>query len=797
MSHSTARPMDQGTIRQLAEQLAHWGESLIARGRSPLRKIETFPSLLTACGPQSPPLVFWINRDSFMAGGLVLFPAADDPHTLETGLCCAQALGLRYFVTWTTDGITFWDAQPPTPAAGKKLKVGKTGKPTAGDFQEALQRLMEEIKIMSVLGAVPPPELSAHYLANLCRTTLLAVRPLLTDAYRIARSEGNLTGEAPAAEVLAASKAIVTLGRLLSLTLWRPSAAVAQPCDLEQVLTASLALLPSELAGVLATDEQEQPLPADAAVRFHLFFRRLAQLQAATDQSRHCRALSLLLEHESPRLGGFPLPFPLDPERQPALLLNPDRLYSKTGRPIEIAPRPILVMTALLRRLQNAPPAAGQAASLWQAAPFSAPHLISGTLAARRPPESAQRHSWKALLRTSWPTRRFALPLRTPAWAWEFLHLLGLAAEGAVIELRLSDRWLTSEFGRPLIELIKEQCTLDELVADRDGWLCLRLFKELRPGHVTVFRRDDGTDRQLSWQTLRAAHPALLTLARALPDELFSLLDEGRLTLPADEQWEPGRAKALYLYTRSTLGRLLWQITSGGRSLPRRQNLHRDLLRAGLPVPGAAALDLLQQLADSAGDALPSIREIDREVERWLGNSVSLADLAMSSGSRPDLAYPRPPADDRTGLAEEIAGTIFVDGLPRFPEHYLFDYYRPDLVEYVFDPPLSLAGQFFDTVELRDRRGRIIRVEGQDTARALQLAAAAAAGSLQVKLPADREILAAILERYLADLETLRQALLRETHRRLADPTAAATLAEEIWAGHGLPPWSLVVEDRR
>jgi hypothetical protein len=797
MSPSTARPMDQGTIRHLAEQLAHWGESLIARGRSPLRKIETFPSLLTPCGPQSPPLVFWINRDSFMAGGLVLFPAVDDPQTLDSGRCCAQALGLKYFVTWTTTEITFWDALPSSPVAGKMFKVGKAGKPTTGDFQEALQRLMEEIKIMSVLGAVPPPELSAHYLANLCRATLLAVRPLLTDAYRIARSRENQDGELLPAEVLADSKAIVTLGRLLSLTLWRPSAGIAQPGDLEQVLTASLGLLPPDLAVVLAADEQEQPLPEEAAVRFHLLFRRLTQLQAAANQPRHCQALSLLLEHESPRFGGFPPPFPLKHGHRPTLLLNPDGLYSEAGRPIEIGPRPILVMTALLRSLRNIPPADGQAASLWQAAPFTAPHLISGTLSGRHLPENTRRHTWKALLRTSWPTRRFALPPRTPAWAWEFLHLLGLAAEGAVIELRLPDGWLTNDFGRQLIELMKEQFTLDQLTGDLDGWVCLRLFKELRPGHVTVFRRHDGTSRRLSCQSLRTAHPSMLTLARALPDELFCLLEEGRLKLPVVEQWDPRLAKGLYLYTRSTLGRFLWQMTGGGRTLPRRQSLHGDLLQAGLPVPEAAALAQLQQLADSAGDTFPSIREIDREMESWLGNSVSLDDLSMKPVSRPALPSPAPPEDEPTGLAEEIAGKVFVDGLPRFPEHYLFDYYRPNLAEYLFDAPLSRTGQFFDTIELQDHRSRTIRVEGEETARALQLAAAGAAGSLQIRLPTDREILAAILERYLADLGMLHQALLRETHRHLADPKAATDLAKKIWTDHGLPPWPLVVEHRR
>jgi hypothetical protein len=785
--------MEHRTLRQLAEQLAHWGESLIARGRSPLRKIETFPSLLTSCGPQNPPLVFWINRDSFMAGGVVFFPAAVDPQTLATGRCCAQALGLKYFLTWTSSEIIFWDALPFDPVAGKTLKVGKTAQPTAGDFQEALQRLMEEIKIMAVLGAVPPPELSAHYLANLCRTTLLAVRPLLTDAYRIARSEQKSPETDLPAEVLAEGKAIVTLGRLLSLTLWNPSAAIVQPGDLEQVLAASLALLPPELAGILHAAEEEHPLPEEAAVRFHLLFRRLAQLHTATDHPRRGQALSLLLEHESTRLGGFPLPFPLQPAQAPVLLINPDRLYPETAPPIEIAPRPILVMTALLRQFQGTPPAVCQATTLWQAPAVAAPHLISGTLSGRRPPGSTQRHTCKALLRTSWPTRRFGLSPRAPAWAWEFLHLLGLATEGATIELRLPDRWLSTDFGRLLIELIKEQFTLDQLADDQQGWLCLRLFKDLRPGHLTTFRQSNGASRQVSWQRLRAAHPSLLILAWTLPDELFGLLDDGRLALPADEHWKPRREPALYLYTRSTLGRFLWQMVSGGRSLPQRRYLRKDLLQAGLPIPEVPALGPLRQLADSAGQTLPSLQEIDRELARWLGKSVSLTGLSGEPGSRPDLAGPPSPTD-QSGLAEEIAVQIFVDGLPRFPEHYLFDYYRPQLADYHFNAPLVLAGQFFETVELHDRQGLVLQIEGRETARALLLAAASATGDRHVQLPTDSEILTAILDRYLADLDTLRHNLLRETHRRLSDPQAALALAEKIWTGHGLPDWSLLAE---
>ena len=66
--------MDQDTLRQLAQQLALWAQEFITGGRSPFRRVETFAPLLTEAGEINPPLVFWINRDSHMAGGAIFFP---------------------------------------------------------------------------------------------------------------------------------------------------------------------------------------------------------------------------------------------------------------------------------------------------------------------------------------------------------------------------------------------------------------------------------------------------------------------------------------------------------------------------------------------------------------------------------------------------------------------------------------------------------------------------------------------------------------------------------------------------
>jgi hypothetical protein len=788
MSSTSIRPPGTQTIRQLAEQLAHWGESLIAHGRSPFRKIETFPTLLTPCGCQKPPLVFWINRDSFMAGAVILFPDENDSSSLETGRCFAQALGLAYFVTWTADKIVFWDARPAVPTGGKHFKLQTRGKTSPEDFQEALQKLMEEAKVMAVIGAVPPPELSAHYLANLYLTTLLGVRPALVDAYRVARAGHSSSGDEMPAEILADQKNILTLVRLLSLILQNQGSMIAQPEDLESALLQSLGTLPESLSNTLQPDEGEIVLPDEAAVRFHLLYRRLTQLRTATDPDRHCQALNLLLEHESPGVGCHPLPFPVVREQGLTLLLNPSSNCSEIEKPLEVAPRSVLAMTALLRHLQEASAATGQVSDIWQLPSSAAPRFVNGTLADCHVPDPDRRRTHLARLRTSWPTRRFQLPPKAPEWCWQFLHLLGIAAEGATIELRVPDLLPTADFGRPLIQLIQEQFTLDLLERERDGWLLLRIFKSPLPDHLTRFPQQDFSVRQIPWQMLRETHPAILALALTVSEELFTLLDAGRLRFLKEDSWVSEQEEALFLYTRSSLGNYLWQLVTNGRNLPSRRSFRQDLPAVGLPVPESAGLSHLQRQFGENGGPPPSSREIDRELASWLGRKLSLPVSAATNRSRSG----RQVQQDKSELADQIGELVFVDGIPRFPDHYLFDYYRPELMEFAFDGPLTAEGQFFDTFELRDTQGNSLRVEGAETAKALLLASAPGSGAMRLALPRDRQIVAAMLERYLADLRELHQTLLQETHRLKADPQAADKLAETIWKKHNLPPWSLI-----
>ncbi|MFQ5578458.1 MAG: hypothetical protein ACE5G8_15865, partial [Anaerolineae bacterium] len=560
--------MDQHTLQLFSRQLAHWAETAISQGRFPFRKVETFPSLITEEGEHRPPLVFWVNRASCMAGGILLFPPQEAEQGVALGRLCAQALGLRHFVTWAAREIVFWEDRGEAAARGKTLPLPDSDRAAAG-FRDALTAVMEELKVLSVLGAVAPAQLSAHYLVNLCRGTLQASQPFLTEACRVARGEKRLPEKALPPEDLAHHKGALTLLRLIALIVHDRLPPTVQPEGLERAMRFALDTLPPGPREARSMAADELPLPAESAVAFHHLFRRLVQLRLGNDRQRITRFLEILLDHEANRLGGFPLPFGAGEAGETTLLVNPDRLYRQGEEAIEVAPAPILAFTALLRDLQGLAPIRAQAAEPFTFASVPAPAAVKGTLAANDIPPAPHRRRLAAQLRTSWPARRFSLPPRTPRWVWEFLHLLGLAEEQARIELNTPGGWLTADYGIPLAELFREQFTLDHLACSADDHLQLRLTKGFDPEGVTTLVGPEGM-RQVPWGKIRGGHRSLLPLALHLPDDLFSLLEEGFLQIPAAHGCPDAGERELYLFSRSSLGRLLWGIVSGGRPLPQR-----------------------------------------------------------------------------------------------------------------------------------------------------------------------------------------------------------------------------------
>jgi hypothetical protein len=777
--------MDQETLQRFSRQLAQWAETAIAGGRLPFRRAEALPSLLTEGGEQHPALVLWINRDSWMAGGVVLLPDGDESAAAEAGRQSALALGLRHFVTWSTRRITFWEECEGNPVPRRHLPAGSERTGSTEGFQRLLLALLEELKLSCVTGAVPPADLSPHYLANLCRATLDGIRPLLEETARVARAEGRISPHLAPPD-WARAKGFLTLVRLLALVFFDRLPAGVQPERLEQAMRFALDTLPPGLGQTLAPPSDEEPLPAEAGVRFHQLLRRLTQLQAGTDLPRGALLLELLLNEAAPHLGGFPPPSPPTDAERPLLLLNPDRHLPLPAESVLVAPAPILAASALLRHLRNEPQSQRQAEEPFSLSPPLPLRTILGTLPPGRPPDPEERRRLELGLRTSWPTRRFPLPRTTPGWCWTLLHLGGLLDAGGRLEIALADGWLPTDYGRALLGLLQEEFTLHSVARGENHCLHLQLTRGDIPAAEVRVLAPSG-ERQLSRSRLRASHPVLLALALELPAGVWSLLETGLLRLPAETSPPSATPETLALFLRSTLGGRLWQTVSGDRPRPPLPSVPAEIARHGLPLPAPAVLDDLAAMAREEGDGAPTAA-VDARLSPWLGGEWNLP------GTNAGREAPRPgripaSAAHRDALAERIASAAFVDGLPRFPEQYLYGHFRPELAQFVFSGPLRMGGTFFDRVTLHGPGDERMEVTGEETSRALLLASFS--GRSPVHLPVDRQLCRTILDAYTADLQSLRRNLVRLCHQHITDRRAADAMVERIWCSRPLPPWPL------
>jgi hypothetical protein len=388
------------------------------------------------------------------------------------------------------------------------------------------------------------------------------------------------------------------------------------------------------------------------------------------------------------------------------------------------------------------------------------------------------------MLRLSWPTRRFNLPAHAPRWLWECLHLLGRAAPQASFDLQLPATWLTSEYGTCLFELLSSQFSLELLEGDPQGPLRMRFCKDEQQNSLTIFAGPFGP-RQYPWNTMRLKHRALLLLQLALPDEILVLLDQERLTVRPviDQKSQPGAE----LFIRSSLGSWLWNLVSAGRPLPTSAALLQSIARQGLPCPSEQMLQALQQACQQKTGGLPPVAIIDQEVNRLLG---PLPPLERSAYRRRTIPPSAQCNDVKNAATEEIANAVFIDGIPRFPEQYLYNYFRPALISFSFSGPLTIGNEFFGRTSLFDSVGTLIEVENPDIAAALQLASQTAPSP--ILLPADRQTCAEITDRYRSDLLRLRQELLRRVHLAISESRAAELLAKRIWKELPLPDWSLL-----
>ncbi|HKJ87841.1 MAG TPA: hypothetical protein VKA48_04980, partial [Gammaproteobacteria bacterium] len=167
--------MEEDTLQIFRRQIGAWIESLLARGRYPFRRIDLTQPLLTKAGELSPDLILWINRDSFMAGGLLLVTGRNEADDIERGRYCAEALGLQHFLTWSATEVVFWEICGDSISRHRALTTPPPGSEPAA-FRDLLVSILDELKYLAVAGSTAPAQLPPQYLANLCRITLADVQ---------------------------------------------------------------------------------------------------------------------------------------------------------------------------------------------------------------------------------------------------------------------------------------------------------------------------------------------------------------------------------------------------------------------------------------------------------------------------------------------------------------------------------------------------------------------------------------------------------------------------------------------
>jgi hypothetical protein len=134
--------------------------------------------------------------------------------------------------------------------------------------------------------------------------------------------------------------------------------------------------------------------------------------------------------------------------------------------------------------------------------------------------------------------------------------------------------------------------------------------------------------------------------------------------------------------------------------------------------------------------------------------------------------------------------SVFSDGIPLFPEHYLFAYLHPETASFDLPEPLSLGETFFEHAILTGVAGTRMGIKGLATAQALVLCSHS--GLRQVRLPVDQAIVRVILDRYLADLRRLHSRLRQLAHQHLGSARRADNLVARLWRRMRLPPFDMI-----
>lgn len=472
-------------LQTFAGQLQSWSQAIIDHGRTPFRRVDCFPRIDTTAGQLQPPLVFWINRQSMMAGGLILLPEQDLAAELQRGRSCASALGLSHFVTWEAQQVRLWEVRGEAIVELRSFALPGVDHPDY--FRHLLGDVVDALKVPAVTGAIPQQRLCFHYFNNLFLITQELALTSLTDAFRSRRAEDPAATPVDVDHLAAEANRLLLLQILVAL--WYdllPDAVL--PEQLAEVLRTSLQRAPQSIRAQLAYSREAAPaaLPLETAVCYHHLLLRLHQLNWREPLERRRQSLLGLVE----------LWYPGYRQQQPAAagLCYPGQppLGHATRMLIDDSPL-LLATTAVVREISGLTQPLTIYGSLFQ---LDAEHLPQGDLCARllnrEPILRSARQAFGARLRISWPHRSLRIRVEQPYWKWELIHLLGLCHAEQALCLDLPSEALSLPADDPFWAVLLENYRVDRITSKDPACLRLELLRapqEDQPIHLRLADR--------------------------------------------------------------------------------------------------------------------------------------------------------------------------------------------------------------------------------------------------------------------------------------------------------------------
>jgi hypothetical protein len=756
--------MDSETHQRFVQQLCHWAGNYIAQGRSPFRKAEPGLALHTSQGQQQPDMILWINQDSFVAGGFIHIPSGE-AEDLSIPCACAEALGVNYFATWGTRNLTIWQADSKTVTEQWPIPDLNDNSPKA--YEMLLVQLMDEFRTLAVLGACPPEKLSHWHLTNLCLSTLHKARPLLSEHLRRTRSDKIRSLDA--AEDEANSKLNLTIARMLVLLHDNKLPYSIEPENLDKALIQWSRELKINQLDQLADNPEEIELDEQSQVLLHHLLRRLDQIGLFRAPARAAKLLEQLLQHTA-AVDDSAVP---PPDTVATALLYSNQFAAHWAPSIDIDVPQRLAFKYLLRQLQQWPQPQQCRSQLFSLPLDSALIAVAGQLLDRQTPQTHYRNTWSNQINATWSGQRMHLPRHTPNWVYQLVYALGRLAPEGHAELTVPAELLYPVWSTPLLALLEGHYTFAS-ISVQDNLLHLSLSRQTDSDKIVALA-SPLREVQISNSELHHFGAIRLALILRAPEELYRLIEEKRLHPATDDNDHPG----LERYHRSSLAEQLSQLLEEAATSGKTARL--------IPLPATSILDSLAAL-DLDGLSASQQRDlIDTILEQRL-------DVALPS----DLASPQSVAASQAAVINKksIEDTIYhaleIAGIPTFPEHYLYDFFRPELRSFATaHPPWQIDSEFLGTFTLKDAGGHTCHADNDYQAYAVALARASLTA---LSLPTDSAICQQIVERYLLDLVRIHQLIWHECHAALPTTTTANRLGNKIWKTLQLPPYKLVEE---